>query len=137
MWSGTGARNFGGRWNSKGISVIYVSGSISLAAIEILVHLDSAEVLTKFVKCPVTFDSRLVTHLDISKLPRNWRSDPGPAALRTIGDSWVAEERSVILAVPSAVVADEWNYVINPGHRDFGKIKIGKAEGFGFDRRLA
>jgi RES domain-containing protein len=137
MWTGSGARNYGGRWNSKGNAVVYVSESLSLAALEILVHLDSDEILKKFVKCSVSFDDSLVQEYDLRKLPSSWRDDPGPASLRTIGDAWIEAAQAVILAVPSAIVPDERNYLINPAHHDFSKLVIGDLEAFLFDPRLA
>ncbi len=136
MWSGIGARSVAGRWNSRGTVVVYASGSISLAAVELLVHLGSAEVLASFVKCPVTFDGGLVTRINPSALPRNWRADPPPPALRSIGDDWVAARTSAVLAVSSAVVPEEWNYLLNPAHPDFRRVKIGAIQPFDFDPRL-
>ena len=119
MWTGIGSRAVAGRWNSRNVPVVYASGSISLAAIELLVHLDSAELLARFIKCPVSFDARLVKRLRISRLPRNWRADPSPISLRSIGDEWARSAQTPVLAVPSAVVPDEWNYVLNPAHLRF------------------
>jgi len=137
MWSGIGARSVAGRWQSKGVPVVYVSATISLATVEQLVHLDSADVLLKFVKCPVTFDESLVMSCDVRKLPKNWRSDPPPPSLRAIGDGWGAAAPTPVLAVPSAVISDEWNYVINPAHPRFRQLVIGKVQPFSFDPRLA
>jgi RES domain-containing protein len=137
MWTGGGARDYGGRWNSKGNAVVYVSESLSLAVLEILVHLDSDEILTKFVKCSVNFDDSLVQEYDLRKLPSNWRDDPSPSSLRAIGDTWIEEAHTVILAVPSVVIPAERNYLINPAHSDFPKLAIGDMESFLFDPRLA
>ena len=137
MWTGVGARSVAGRWHSRGTLVVYASGSISLAAVELLVHLDAAEVLSSFVKCAVTFDDRLVTRADPATLPRNWRADPPPLALRSIGDDWAAAGTSAVLAVPSAVVPEEWNYVLNPAHPDFRRVTIGAVQPFDFDPPLA
>jgi RES domain-containing protein len=137
MWSGIGARSVAGRWHSKGVPVVYVSATISLAAVEQLVHLDSAEALLSFVKCPVNFDKSLVTFVEVAKLPRNWRADPPPVTLRAIGDNWARSGSTPVLAVPSAVVPEEFNYVINPAHPRFGRLRIGKVQPFTFDPRLA
>lgn len=137
MWSGVGARMVAGRWHSKGTLVVYASATIALAAFETLVHLDSADLLLKFVKCPVAFDETLVRRVHAHDLPRNWRKDSPPLSLRRIGDEWARARSSVVLAVPSAVVPEEWNYMINPAHPDFGRLRVGKVTPFRFDPRLA
>jgi RES domain-containing protein len=137
MRSGVGARSVSGRWHSRGTTGVFASGSISLAAFEVLVHLDSAELLEKFVKCPVTFDEVLMTKVDIAALPNDWRDDPPPPALREVGDTWFDRGTHPVLAVPSAVVPEEWNYLLNPAHPNFDRIVIGKIQPFDFDPRLA
>src|SRR5262245_14906616 len=83
-FTGEGARLFGGRWNSKGVAVVYTSQSVALAALEMLVHLHSDHVLARYQVASVTFDSEIVQSLDMGQLPRNWRADPPPARLRRI-----------------------------------------------------
>lgn len=135
-FSGDGARLYGGRWNSHGVAMIYVAGSQSLAALEMLVHLSSAEVVAKYRICPVEFDEAFAEQLVIATLPARWRADPPPKALQKIGDQWIREARSAVLRVPSAIVPEEFNYLINPSHRNFGRIRIGKHVPFRFDPRL-
>ena len=78
-FSGEGARVFGGRWNSPGFPVVYTAGSHSLAALEMLVHLDSCELLNQYVVAEIEIDYSLITEFAHSRLPRNWRVDPAPA----------------------------------------------------------
>ncbi len=137
MWTGLGARLVAGRWHNKGTSVVYVSGSLSLAALELLVHLDTADVLFDFAKCPIVFDHSLVTRVDVAKLPRNWRNEPSPASLRSIGDRFISTAKTPVLAVPSVVVPEEWNYILNPNHPEFRRLQIGKVQRFKYDPRLA
>ncbi|MBI5722977.1 MAG: RES family NAD+ phosphorylase [Planctomycetes bacterium] len=135
-FSGAGARLAGGRWNSQGISMIYTSGSRSLAMLEMLVHISSEDILKHYVFFELTFDETLVREVPISDLPRNWwRSPPIPAA-RRIGDLWIANLDRPILRIPSAVVRTEWNYLINPNHPDFDRIQIGPMEKIRLDKRL-
>jgi len=136
-FTGEGAREFGGRWNNPGTAVVYTAQSRSLAALEMLVHLDSPELLDKYVLLEVEFDAALVRAIEASALPRNWRSDPSPAQVRSIGDDWVLSAGSAVLQVPSALVPGEHNYLLNPGHRDFARLHIGKPVAFRFDPRLA
>ena len=135
-FSGEGARLYGGRWNSKGTAMVYAAESKSLAALEILVHIDAAELLEDYLCMSVRFDARLIRTLDYAALPANWRNPMAPASTRGMGDGWVAGAFSVILKVPSIVVPGESNYLINPAHRNFGKLKIGAPEPFEFDPRL-
>ena len=135
-FSGKGAFLFGGRWNSQGILMVYLAGSQSLSALEQLVHTGTTVDLVAgdFVIIPVEFPDSLVA--DVGKLPKNWREYPAPRAVAVIGDRWIQASSSVALRVPSAVIPDESNYLLNPLHRDFSKIKIGKARKFTFDSRL-
>jgi RES domain-containing protein len=136
-FSGEGAKQFGGRWNHPGVAIVYTAGSQSLAALEMLVHLDSAIALEGYVFFEVTIDESLVKKIEKSRLPRSWRADPPPDENQQIGDEWVRDGSSAVLEVPSVVIPDEPNYLLNPQHADFPKLKIGKPAPFQFDRRLA
>jgi RES domain-containing protein len=135
-FTGKGASDYGGRWNNPGIPLIYVAQSQALAVLEMLVHLDSADLLQKYVLIDVKFDESLVLNVDRSKFPRNWRVEPPPAQIRTIGDDWAVARTSVVLRVPSALVPDESNYLINPKHPDFPQVQIGEPISYRFDFRL-
>ena len=134
-WDGESAARFGGRWNSPGVAVVYTSGSLALALVEVLVHL-SAEILPAYSAVPVEFDPALVTAVDAAQLPRSWRESPPPAATQAIGDKWVGSGASAVLRVPSVVVPGEFNFVLSPAHRDFARIRIGTPAPFPFDPRL-
>ena len=135
-FTGEGARLFGGRWNSKGTPMIYTAGSISLAVLEMLVQLDSHNVLPHYLLAEICFDTPLVEGITIDQLPKKWNEFPAPTELRAVGDTWVAECRSAVLRVPSAVVPSEWNYLLNPGHPDFARIEFHDSEAFAIDLRL-
>jgi RES domain-containing protein len=135
-FTGEGARRYGGRWNSKGVAVVYASSSISLAILEILVHIPIYGILEEYVYFRIEFDQDFVVSLDMDDLPGNWKKDPSPKAIKQIGDFWVESEESLILEVPSTIVPTEKNYLINPVHPDFKKIKIGSPTKFEFDSRL-
>jgi RES domain-containing protein len=136
-FSGEGARLYGGRWNSPGIPVIYTAESQSLAALEILVHLDGPELLDKYLLFPVEIAQTMIQQLELLELPRNWRAEPAPERLRAIGDAWVESKASVALRVPSALVPGEHNFLLNPGHKNFAALKIGEPFSFSFDPRLS
>jgi RES domain-containing protein len=135
-FSGEGARLYGGRWNSPGVPVVYVAQSQSLAVLEVLVHLDAPALLKKYVLLAVDFNASLVIDLDRSSLPKNWRSDPIPESVQAVGDQWVASGDSPVLRVPSVLVPEESNFLLNPRHPDFGGIRISRPQAFRFDPRL-
>ena len=135
-FSGEGARIYGGRWNSLGVAMVYTAGSVSLATLELLVHLDSTSVFPSFSICPVDFDDSLVELLNPATLPPDWHQSPPPSSLQTIGDDWISRDSSVLLRVPSAVIENENNYLINPSHTDFNKLVIGSMKALKLDPRL-
>jgi RES domain-containing protein len=136
MWSGIGARTAGGRWNSKGVSVVYTSESRALAAMEQLVHLIPPRLLKGYVIASITFDERRVQRIAAATLPAGWDNPVAPAALRAYGDDWVAAGAYPVLAVPSAIVRDEWNYLINPAHPDVAGFATSAPQAFEYDTRL-
>lgn len=136
-FNGEGARQFGGRWNSPGIPLVYTAQSQSLAALEMLVHLESADLLEHYVLFPVTIEEALIHTIPSSNLPKNWNAHPSPLKLREIGDEWALSQRSVALQVPSALVPAESLFLLNPRHPRFAEINIGASVRFGFDPRLS
>jgi RES domain-containing protein len=114
-----GARFFGGRWNSPGHAVVYTAQSLALAALELLVNVDSDKLLQDYVAIPVTVDPQLITKVDKSAPPNNWRAYPASKATRTIGDEWISEGVLPVLQVPSAVIPTEFNFAPNPSHTEF------------------
>lgn len=134
-FDGEGAKVEGGRWNSPGLPVVYVAANAALAALEILVHVDSS-ILPAYVRIPCTFSEAFVINLDRDRLPPNWQSSPAPPELQQIGDEWLKSGSSAILEVPSAIIEIESNYLLNPAHPDFARIEIGAASLFEFNLRL-
>lgn len=134
-WDGEGAKRIGGRWNSVGTAVVYTSGTLSLALTETLVHLPGG-VLPAFTAIPVEFGESLVTDLAPSGMPTDWSSTPPAASTQTIGDKWVTAGTSAVLKVPSVIVPQEFNYILNPNHADSASLRIGIPIPFPFDPRL-
>ena len=134
-FSGEGAARTGGRWNSRGVAVVYTSASRSLAALEMLVHL-IPPVKFRYKLIPVEFINDIVERIDKAALPPDWRAEPPPPSTKRLGDAWVRLSRSAVLAVPSVIIPAELNYLLNPAHVDFRKITIGKPVDFAFDPRL-
>jgi len=135
-FTGEGARLYGGRWNSRGNAVIYTAQSQALAALEILVHLDSEKILQHYLAIPVSIPPDLIERLSPSALPKSWRAYPAPRSTRVIGDAWLARSSSPVLEVPSVVIPSESNFLLSPAHPQFSKLRIGKPLLFQFDPRL-
>lgn len=135
-FDGEGARLYGGRWNSPGTSVIYASESRALCLLEVLAGIRSVTPLDAYLIIPIRFDDSLVARVEPGDLPSEWRNSPPPASTQHVGDRWAEEHGSVILRVPSSIVPDEYNYLINPSHPDFAHIEIGTPEELSIDSRL-
>ena len=133
-FTGEGAAKTGGRWNSRGVFLVYTSSTRSLATLETLVHLNPP-VLFKYIAFPVRFEDALVEIFPATNLPADWRSEPPPPVTKAIGDIWVKAARSAVLALPSVITGDT-NYLLNPAHPDFKKVNIGQPAPFVFDPRL-
>jgi len=136
-FSGEGARLYGGRWNSPGTRMVYAAESRALAMLEMLVHLDAPGLLHKYVLIAVEMDVALIVSLDRGILTENWKDDPAPAEAQRIGDRWAKGGSSVALAVSSVLVPEEFNFLLNPVHPDFSKLRISEPRAFQFDPRLA
>ena len=134
--SGFGAAINGQRWNSKGVEVIYTVQTRALANSEVAVHIPLA-ILPDYYMLEIEIpDSIKILELEETDLPNGWNAIPCLPASQKIGDAFVRENKYAVLRVPSVVVKGEYNFVINPRHKDFRKIKIIKTEPFPFDRRL-
>ena len=139
-FNGEGGLHVSGRWHPLGTPMAYASTSLSLAALEVFVHLDPATAPDDLVSiaAEIPLNEAQVANerlLLMQKLPADWRRIGHPA-LQEIGAKWIASGASLALHVPSAVVDGEWNVLINPAHPDAGKIKPEKAKPFQFDERM-
>ncbi len=133
IFSGEGAFLNGGRWNSPGNRVVYTAQSLSLATLELLVHLDARQVKNNFVYAEAKFQVDIVSEIDLSQ---TWITSASPDEFKVIGDRWIRDNQSAILQVPSIVSKQEYNYLFNPKHPDFSKIILHKTAAFTFDPRL-
>jgi|WetSurMetagenome_2_1015567.scaffolds.fasta_scaffold1018051_1 RES domain-containing protein len=136
-FNGEGARLVGGRWNLPGSSVVYTSGSLALAALETFVHVGRAAIDLRFVAFRITIPENVaVEQLAVRDLPSHWRSEPPPPSLMEMGTAWVRKQTAAILLVPSVVIPEEHNLVLNPAHMDFRKLAIDAPVPFSFDPRM-
>ena len=136
-FSGEGARRYGGRWNARGTAVVYLSGGLSLAALELFVHLTAQDARLNFSAIRVEVPAAVkVQQLAIAELPDNWREEPPPDSCKALGSSWTERADAALLRVPSIIVPNEFNYVLNPAHADFKKFIVRVPQPFGFDTRM-
>ena len=135
-FSGEGARRYGGRWNSRNVRVIYASEHQSTAALEVFVHNKPFSPNEKYKAFRLEWPDSLTERLPAGKLPTNWRIVPAPVEIKEIGDHWVQERRSAVLALPSVISPADTNFLLNPEHRDFKRIRIAPPIDFEFDSRL-
>jgi len=135
-FTGEGSRVYGGRWNSRGTSVIYVSEHESLAALELFVHTMPLLPAERYFSFRVDWDDKLTEYFPIKNLPRDCDAEPPTSASMQIGDEWVRSARSVALALPSLLSKSELNFLLNPKHPEFKKIKVGPPVEYRFDSRL-
>ncbi len=134
---GEGAFRYGGRWNSQGNRVLYVSSSLALATLEVLINLDDEEILPAFLYASVAFAEELIVRVeDVARLPPKWRGFPIPREVQKIGDDWIEGKRSAVLEVPTSVIPKGTNYVINLEHPDSKRVQYGKVENLIIDAKL-
>ena len=133
--SGHGARLFGGRWNSKGLAAIYTSETVSLSLLEVLAHsVQYSDLTEKFLMTLTTPADSSVYRITSPKLAAGWQNDI--AYTKFIGDSFLKDNKYLLLQAPSAIIKTEYNFIINPAHADFKKLKLQSSELFEFDSRL-
>jgi len=135
-FSGEGAWRYGGRWNSRNVRVIYASEHQSTAALEVFVHNKPFSPNQKYKAFHLEWPDSLTELFPTKKLPPKWRVYPPPAETREIGDQWVREQRSAVLALPSVISPADTNFLLNPEHADFKRIRIASPIDFEFDPRL-
>ena len=136
-FDGEGARRHGGRWNPRGTPVVYLGGTLSLAALETFVHLAPEDARLAFVAIEVVVPDKLrVENLAAGKLPDNWRAEPPPHTTQALGLDWFKRGETALLRVSSIIVPRECNYLLNPRHPGFAKLKIQPPAPFGLDSRM-
>ncbi|PQJ26896.1 hypothetical protein BSZ35_18380 [Salinibacter sp. 10B] len=135
-FSGEGARQYGGRFNSPGTAVVYTSESLALALLETLTGLERYHQLRSYVFFQARLPEDLVSEVSEPGLPDEWDQHPPPSQPQQMGNRWASREESVALRVPSVVVPYSYNYLLNPSHPSFEEIEIGTEESLPIDRRL-
>ena len=133
--SGQGAKIFGGRWNLPGHQALYASEHISLCVLEMLVNITLPESSLNYhllkITIPDTYEPTIILN---KKLKTNWQDDE--AYTQFMGTEFLKNKQAAVLKIPSAVISEENNYLLNPLHPDFKKIVMRKSSPFKFDNRL-
>jgi RES domain-containing protein len=133
--SGEGARLFGGRWNPKGLPLVYTAATRSLAVLEMLVQ--DQPLRNRYSLIPVYLPDDLPQEiLTVGKLPHDWRNISARPRLQAIGRNWLERAESAVLVAPSVVLPQENNYLLNPRHHDFLRLTVGAMEILDTDSRL-
>src|SRR5215467_9977819 len=135
-FTGEGAWRYGGRWNPPGVHVIYGSEHQSTAAFEVFVNRVPFILEGKCKAFHLEWPDSLTEVFPVKKLPRNWRVSPPPKETKEIGDRWIQERRSAVLALPSAISPADTNFLLNPEHFDYRRIRIRPPIDYEFDPRL-
>ncbi|MCR9182677.1 MAG: RES family NAD+ phosphorylase [Flavobacteriaceae bacterium] len=135
--SGKGAALSGNRWNSKGVEMVYTSESRALAMAEVIVHLSLAVLPKDFILLEIEIpDGIKIKKISPKELPENWNTFPNHPATQQTGDAFIRDCQFAVLQVPSAVVNGDFNFLLNPFHPDFKRIKITSKHPFLIDQRL-
>ncbi len=137
-WAGNlRGSGYAARWNSNGIFMCYTASSRALACLEMVVHLNSDRLKTAFKVAVVELpDDLAITKINFSELPKEWTDHNNYQLCQEIGDKWIEDFNTCVLQVPSAIIKNEFNYLFNPQHPEFSKIRIIEIEDFEFDLRI-
>jgi len=134
---GEGARLYGGRWNSPGTAVVYAASRLSLAALEYLVHIDPDDAPDDLVALRLSVPGNTTELVLASEsLPAGWQRTPPPPECQTIGDRWARNREHLLLRIPSVLVPEESNVLVNPMHPDASLVRVEGFRPFSFDPRL-
>ncbi len=133
--SGKGAAMFGGRWNSKNTYIVYTAESRALALLESLAHIGKIQG-SIFSIASIFIPDNFIDIILKENLSPYWYSNPPPDYLRIIGDNFIKNKKNLALKIPSVIVPDEYNYLLNPSHIEFNKIKIMNVQALALDKRL-
>ncbi|UKT64444.1 RES family NAD+ phosphorylase [Pedobacter mucosus] len=134
--SGTGAKLFGGRWNSVGVPMHYMAENRSLAALEVLANKNNISDAKNLCLTIFEVPSDSIEIYKPEQLPEDWRMYSAPLILKQIGDEFIKQNKFLLLKVPSVLIEDEFNYLMNVNHDLCEKVDILEVKPFNFDKRL-
>lgn len=135
--SGEGSRLYGGRWNKKGMAMLYFSDSLSTCLLEVLVHLDFKHLTNDFCYIEIEVPDTLIdTKLKLKDLDENWRDNPPRSSTVSLGTAFLKANKKLGLKVPCAILPMASNILINPRHKDIAKLKIIRVADLDINSRL-
>jgi RES domain-containing protein len=134
--SGSGMRYFGSRWSSKGKPGVFLASSRALAVLEVLVHLQPLFIPDNYCLAEIEVPEDSIEQADVNSLPANWKDISPPGMLKKVGDTFLFEQEHLMLQLPSVIVPSEFNFLINPLHKEIKRVKVRHVEPFSFDERL-
>lgn len=134
--NGTGAKLYGGRWNQQGTAVVYFASSRAMAIMELLVHLSGDDLDRDYALAVFEVPDDKMEQISVKDLPNNWKEYEAEPLLKAIGNEFIADGNKLVLKVPSVLVEEENNILMNPNHEDADKVKLISKRVFKFDRRL-
>lgn len=138
LFNGLGGLYASGRWTPRGRPIVYTSASISLAILEYTVNYRRRGWVSATVLGRATIPASVrIETVSTDHLPANWFAADPPPQLQRVGEEWLERGESAVLQVPSAIVTEEWNYLLNPLHADFGKLRLSAPKLFSLDHRVA
>jgi RES domain-containing protein len=132
--NGRGGLKFSARWHFAGVPVVYLAGSPAGALLEICANTAVNDVPPNFTLLKVAGPDLPVEEIALARLPEGWVSVP--EVTRSIGSEWLKSHRSPLLQVPSALVPETWNFLLNPAHSEAPQFKIDRSYEYPFDLRL-
>jgi RES domain-containing protein len=132
---GTGAARYPGRWHSKGTYILYTAATPSLALLESVVHISNIAVSSYCMIC-LSIPDDAIQSIPADGLPENWFVYPPPDVLKRIGDSFAGENKYLALKLPSAIMPEEHNYLVNPNHSDFSRVSVVYTRNIPIDKRF-
>jgi RES domain-containing protein len=133
--TGEGAATYGGRWNSKGIHIVYTAASPSLALLESVVHISHIPI-DEYCMVTIAIPENKIKEIKISHLPDNWFVNPPADQLKSIGDNFIKDNIFLALKLPSAIMMEDYNLLLNPNHPDFNKVNLVTTRTIPIDERL-
>lgn len=134
--SGAGSKQYGGRWNDKGVAMVYFAESRAMAVMEVLVHLRPEEIDREFVLAVFEVLDDSVLTIYTKDLSKNWKEESEVETLKEIGNKFIEENKFLLMKVPSVIIEEDYNLVFNPNHPHSNKIRLVEKRFFKFDVRF-
>jgi len=133
--SGKGASLYGGRWNNKNTYIVYTAESRSLALLEIIAHMGKIP-LKGFCLVTIDIPDDCIQIFPVENLPDDCFANPAPDYIKVIGDNFIKVNKYLALKLPSSLMREENNYLLNPRHSGFNKIRVVNERTIDIDSRL-